>query len=128
VGQRIIVTGRLQDHQIPALMRHADLFLFPPLADTLPLVVFEALSYGLPVLASEVGGIPTRSAKAAACCCRPATRRRGRLRNAMCGRSGAAAALGHHFEVGQHNRRGGGKCKNESCPFPRMVRRVANPL
>jgi glycosyltransferase involved in cell wall biosynthesis len=53
-----VVTGRLSDAEVSALMRRSDLFVFPTLADTLPLVVFEAMAHGLPVLASEVGGIP----------------------------------------------------------------------
>jgi glycogen synthase len=57
-GQRAIVTGRLEDHEIPALLRSSALFVFPTLADTLPLVIFEAMAQGLPVVASNVGGIP----------------------------------------------------------------------
>lgn len=57
-GQQIVVTGRLTDEEVGVLMRRSDLFVFPTLADTLPLVVFEAMSHGLPVLASSVGGIP----------------------------------------------------------------------
>ncbi|WP_332692926.1 glycosyltransferase family 4 protein [Bosea sp. (in: a-proteobacteria)] len=56
--QRIIVTGRLSDRQVQALFRRSDLFVFPTLADTFPLVVLEAMSHGVPVLASRVGGIP----------------------------------------------------------------------
>ena len=53
-----MVTGRLSDAEVGALMRRADLFVFPTLADTLPLVVFEAMAQAVPVLASAVGGIP----------------------------------------------------------------------
>jgi len=57
-GQRIVVTGRLSDGEVQAAMRRSDLFVFPTLADTFPLVVLEAMSNGLPVLATRVGGIP----------------------------------------------------------------------
>jgi glycosyltransferase involved in cell wall biosynthesis len=57
-GQSVIVTGRLLDAEVAALLRRSDLFVFPTLADTFPLVVLEAMSHGLPVIASDVGGIP----------------------------------------------------------------------
>lgn len=56
-GQRVIFTGRLLDEEVIALMRRSDVFVFPSLADTLPLAVQEALAAGLPVIASDVGGI-----------------------------------------------------------------------
>jgi alpha-maltose-1-phosphate synthase len=57
-GQRIVVTGRLTDPEVSALLRRSELFVFPTLADTFPLVVLEAMAHGCPVLASQVGGIP----------------------------------------------------------------------
>jgi glycosyltransferase involved in cell wall biosynthesis len=57
-GQRLVVTGRIEDAEIGALFRRSDLFVFPTLADTLPLVVLEAMAHGVPVVASRVGGIP----------------------------------------------------------------------
>jgi len=57
-GQRIIFTDSVSDQQVRALFHCADLFVFPSLADTLPLVVLEAMAAGLPVLATTVGGIP----------------------------------------------------------------------
>lgn len=57
-GQQIIITGRVGDDDVAAMYRRSDLFVFPTLADTFPLVVLEAMSHGLPVLATRVGGIP----------------------------------------------------------------------
>jgi starch synthase len=57
-GQRLLFPGRLSDEQVSALFDWAQVFVFPTLADTLPLVVLEAMAHGTPVVASEVGGIP----------------------------------------------------------------------
>jgi glycosyltransferase involved in cell wall biosynthesis len=57
-GQKIIVTGRISDAEVGAALRRTDLFVFPTLADTFPLVVLEAMAHGVAVLASRVGGIP----------------------------------------------------------------------
>ncbi|MDH3626647.1 MAG: glycosyltransferase family 4 protein [Acidobacteriota bacterium] len=56
--QRIVFTDLLEDREARALMRLADLFVFPTRADTLPLVILEAMASETTVLATRVGGIP----------------------------------------------------------------------
>jgi glycosyltransferase involved in cell wall biosynthesis len=43
---------------VPGLLAAADLVLHPSLADALPTTVMQALAVGVPVLATDVGGIP----------------------------------------------------------------------
>ncbi|MGR6967117.1 glycosyltransferase [Geodermatophilus sp. URMC 61] len=43
---------------VPDLLAAADLVLHPSLADALPTTVMQALAVGVPVLATDVGGIP----------------------------------------------------------------------
>ena len=37
--------------------KSANLFLFPSKFDTFPLVILEAMSYGIPVISTDIGGI-----------------------------------------------------------------------
>ncbi len=43
---------------IPDILSAADIFLFPSYQEGLPFAVLEAMVYGLPIVASDTGGIP----------------------------------------------------------------------
>jgi glycosyltransferase involved in cell wall biosynthesis len=53
---RVLFTGARSD--IPRLLAAADVFVLPSHTEALPTVLIEAMAAGLPVVATEVGGIP----------------------------------------------------------------------
>lgn len=56
---RIVVTGHLeQPAQVAQHLRLCDVFLMPSLWDGMPNAVLEAMAVGLPVIASDAGGLP----------------------------------------------------------------------
>jgi glycosyltransferase involved in cell wall biosynthesis len=55
---RLVFTDFVTREELRALYQTADIFTFPSLADTLPLVILEAMVSGMPVVATRVGGIP----------------------------------------------------------------------
>ena len=98
--QRIIVTGRVADREVEALFRRADLFVFPTLADTFPLVVLEAMSHGVPVLASRVGGIPHQLDQGSGQLVEPGDARQLREAvNALAARPDLLAQMGRHAKA-----------------------------
>jgi alpha-maltose-1-phosphate synthase len=55
---RVRFTDFITREELRALYQSVDLFVFPSQADTLPLVILEAMISGLPVVSTRVGGIP----------------------------------------------------------------------
>ena len=56
VGAKVSLLGYRSD--IPDLLSAADIFLFPSYREGLPFAVLEAMVCGLPIVASDTGGIP----------------------------------------------------------------------
>lgn len=50
--------GSVSPQEIPDVLRTADLLVLPSKEDNCPVVILEAMAAGIPVVASDVGGIP----------------------------------------------------------------------
>jgi 2-deoxystreptamine N-acetyl-D-glucosaminyltransferase/2-deoxystreptamine glucosyltransferase len=58
VGDRLRFVGFVAHERLPAVLAHADLLVLPSLYEELGTVLLEGMQAGLPVVASETGGIP----------------------------------------------------------------------
>ena len=58
VGDNIIFTGYFPDAKLPKLYQAADVFTFSTFYEHHPFAILESLSTGLPVVTTNVGGIP----------------------------------------------------------------------
>ncbi|MCC6531327.1 MAG: glycosyltransferase family 4 protein [Burkholderiales bacterium] len=58
VAARVVFSGRLDNEQIARLYREADVLLNPSRVDNFPISILEALASAVPVVSTDVGGIP----------------------------------------------------------------------
>lgn len=58
VAERVAFTGRIDNRDIHALYTTADVVLNPSTVDNMPISVLEAFASGVPVVSTDVGGIP----------------------------------------------------------------------
>jgi glycosyltransferase involved in cell wall biosynthesis len=58
VADRVHFVGFRPHHEVGGIMRHADVLVVPSVYEELGTVVLEGMQAGLPIVASETGGIP----------------------------------------------------------------------
>jgi glycogen synthase len=58
VGDRLHFVGFVAHERLPAALAHADLLVLPSLYEELGTVLLEAMQAALPIVASNIGGIP----------------------------------------------------------------------
>lgn len=58
IANAVTFTGRVNNEEMPSLYHNADIMLNPTLADNMPISILESLASGVPVVSTNVGGIP----------------------------------------------------------------------
>lgn len=58
IADAVTFTGRLDNEGMASLYHSADAMINPSLADNMPISILEALASGVPVVSTDVGGIP----------------------------------------------------------------------
>lgn len=58
INNKICLLGEIPQNEIPYWLSASDIFVFPTYNEGLPNAIMEAMACGLPVVATEIGGIP----------------------------------------------------------------------
>lgn len=58
IAPRVRFTGRLDNAELPSLYREATIALNPSRADNMPISLLEALASAVPIVSTDVGGVP----------------------------------------------------------------------
>jgi glycosyltransferase involved in cell wall biosynthesis len=58
VGDAVRFSGRIDNQRIADLYREADLLLNPATVDNMPVSLLEAMASGVPIVSTDVGGVP----------------------------------------------------------------------
>jgi glycosyltransferase involved in cell wall biosynthesis len=58
VAEAVRFTGRLDNERVAELYREADLVLNPSTVDNMPISLLEAMASGVPIVSTNVGGVP----------------------------------------------------------------------
>jgi glycosyltransferase involved in cell wall biosynthesis len=58
IGASVFLSGAFARRDLPLIMGDADLFVLPSVTEGYPLCIVEAMAWGLPIVATAVGGVP----------------------------------------------------------------------
>lgn len=58
IGERVEFPGWVRDERKDKVLREADVFFLPSYNEGMPMSVLDAMGYGLPIVSTNVGGIP----------------------------------------------------------------------